>query len=579
MNDNQDAARVYDSKPWAGEYGVGSVEFAPLPYRNLPEMIRAASREYATKPAFSICLDNGLNATIDYSEVDRYSDQFMAFLRHELGLQDGERVAIQMPNCLSFPIAAFGVLKANTVLVNMNPLYTADEMQKQLADSGASTLVIIDMFADKLADALQGTQVKHVITVSVANFFPTLKGLLIRTVLKLKKQVPACPVPAIDFMDALARGKRHLDSGKGAPAEASADDLAVLQYTGGTTGIAKGAQLTHNNLLANIAQIDSINGDRVKPGVETVLTALPLYHIFAFTFNMLVFYRLGGHNVLSPSPRPISNLRPCFEKFEITKFSGVNVLFKGLLGEEWFRNNPPKKLDMTISGGTALHAAVADEWQQVVGSQISEGYGLSETSPVLITNPPNGEVRLGTIGIPLPGTDIRIVDENDNPVPLGEPGELVARGPQVMKGYYNKPEENAVAMRGGWFHTGDIAVMDERGYFRIVDRKKDMIDVSGFNVFPNEVEDCLAKHPDIVEAAVIGVPNREGGETVRAYVHSRNPNLSAEDVIAFARQHLTNYKVPKEVIFRGELPKTPVGKILRKELRQEAEAEAGIVKS
>lgn len=570
MTEHLDHAQAYDSRPWEDEYGLEDVAFRPLPQTTLPELIRDTSKQYANQNAFSICLDNGLTASLTYREVDDYSEQFMAYLRHTLGLEDGERVAVQMPNCLSFPVAAFGILKANLVLVNVNPLYTAMEMRNQLADSGATTLIIIDMFADKLKEGLEGTSVRHVITLSVANFFSFAKRLLIKTALKVRKQIPPCPVPATDFMDALARGKEELDIGKEAPPAAQADDLAMLQYTGGTTGVAKGARLTHANLLANIAQVDAINGDRVKAGVETVLTALPLYHIFAFTFNMMVFYRLGAHNVLSPSPRPISNLKPCFEKFEITKFSGVNMLFQGLLGEEWFRNNPPRALDLTVSGGTALHSAVAEQWQQVVGSEITEGYGLSETSPVLITNPPKGEIRPGTIGIPLPGTDVRIVDENDNPVPVGQPGELVARGPQVMPGYFEKPEEDAVAMRGGWFHTGDIASMDERGYFRIVDRKKDMIDVSGFNVFPNEVEDCLTRHPDIAEAAVIGVPTPSGGETVRAYVHSTNSSLTAEEVIEFARSHLTAYKVPKEVIFRGELPKTPVGKVLRKELREEA---------
>ncbi|RFA31017.1 long-chain-fatty-acid--CoA ligase [Alkalilimnicola ehrlichii] len=571
MTESQDAASVYDSKPWTKEYGVDA-EFKLLPYKNLPELIRQVSQEYADNPAFSICLDNGLHAGLSFREVDELSDQFMAYLRAELGLQDGERVAIQMPNCLSYPITAFGILKANGVVVNVNPLYTASEMNKQLVDSGAKTLVIIDMFADKLNDALQGTEVRNIVTVSVANFFPTVKRTLIKTVLKLKKQIPKCEKPATDLADALAIGKKHLNAGKGKVSDnGNHDSLAALQYTGGTTGVAKGAELTHGNLLANIAQIDYINDDRTRPGKETVLTALPLYHIFAFTFNMLFFYRWGAHNVLSPSPRPVTNLKPCFEKFDITKFSGVNILFKGLLGEDWFRNNPPANLDITISGGTALHSAVAEEWKKVVGSEIFEGYGLSETSPVLACNPPKGEARTGTIGVPVPGTDVRIVDENDNPVPQGESGELIARGPQVMRGYANKPDENASALRGGWFRTGDVAVMDERGYFRIVDRKKDMIDVSGFNVFPNEVEDALSKHQDVVEVAVIGVPNDSGSETVRAYVTSSNPNLTAEEVIEFARQHLTAYKVPKEVVFKDELPKTPVGKILRKELRKEAE--------
>jgi long-chain acyl-CoA synthetase len=576
MVEQANAAAFYDSRPWKKEYGPGvSPELVPLPFKNLGEMVRHQAVEYAGNPAFTICLDNGMTATLKYHEVDALSDQFAAYLRHELKLQPEDRVAIQMPNCLSYPVAAFGVLKAGCVLVNVNPLYTASEMNHQLKDSGAKVLVIIDMFANKLADALKGTQVETVLLVSIAEFFPALKGGLIKTVLKLKKQVPEPTAPASRFADVLAQGKRHLKTTQNVAVERSHDDLAVLQYTGGTTGVAKGAMLTHGNILSNLAQTITITGTINRPGEETVLTALPLYHIFAFTFNMLTFYYFGGHNILIPSPRPVSNLKPAFEKFGITKMSGVNILFGGLLKEGWFRQSPPRKLDLTISGGTALHAAIAEEWQKVVGSKILEGYGLSETSPTLSVNPAQGENRLGTIGIPNPSTDIRIVDANDNPVPPGEPGELVARGPQVFKGYWNRPEETEEALKGGWFHTGDIAVMDERGYIRIVDRKKDMIDVSGFNVYPNEVEDCIARIPAITEVAVIGVPQKEGGERVRAYVVSTDPKLSQEDIIKHCREHLTAYKVPKEVVFRQELPKTPVGKILRKDLRQEALKEAG----
>ncbi|HEX5514977.1 MAG TPA: AMP-binding protein, partial [Gammaproteobacteria bacterium] len=483
-------AAFYDSRPWKKEYGPGvSPELTPLPYRNLGEMVRHACVEYAARSAFTICLDNGMSASLKYHEIDILSDQFAAYLRHELKLQPDDRVAIQLPNCLSYPVAAFGILKAGCVLVNVNPLYTADEMNHQLKDSGAKVLVIIDMFANKLATALQDSSVEKVLLVSVAEFFPTLRGGLIKTVLKLKKQIPAPTAPADTFAGALAAGKRQLQAAGPVAAARGSDDLAVLQYTGGTTGVAKGAMLTHGNILSNLAQIIAITGHIIRPGQETVMTALPLYHIFAFTFNLLTFFHMGGHNVLIPSPRPVSNLRKAFEKFDITRASGVNVLFAGLLKEEWFRQNPPRHLDLAISGGTALHAAVAEEWQKVVGGKVLEGYGLSETSPVLSVNPALGENRVGTIGIPMPGTDIRIVDEHDNPVPMGEAGELVARGPQVFKGYWNRPEETANTMRDGWFHTGDIAVMDERGYIRIVDRKKDMIDVSGFNVYPNEVED------------------------------------------------------------------------------------------
>lgn len=575
MVEQENPAAFYDARPWKKEYGPGiSTELLPLPYQNLAEMVRQASVEYAAKTAFTICLDNGMTASLSYRQADELSDQFAAYLHHELKLQPGDRVAIQLPNCLSYPVAAFGIFKAGCVLVNVNPLYTASEMNHQLKDSGAKVLVIIDMFTDKLATALKGSDVEKVLSVSITEFFPTLQGILVRTVLKLKKQIPAPTAPVDSFSGALAAGKRHVRSSGPIRVERNREDLAVLQYTGGTTGVAKGAMLSNDNILSNLAQTITITGTANRPGEETVLTALPLYHIFAFTFNLLNFYYFGGHNILIPSPRPVSNLRKAFEKFDVTKTSAVNILFAGLLKEEWFRQNPPRNLDLAVSGGTALHAAIAEEWQRVVGGKILEGYGLSETSPTLSVNPTMGENRIGTIGIPMPSTDVRIVDEDGNPVPVGESGELIARGPQVFMGYWNRPKDTEEAMRNGWFHTGDIAMIDERGYLRIVDRKKDMIDVSGFNVFPNEVEDCIARIPSITEVAVIGIPLPDGGERVRAYVVSTDPNLTPDDVIKHTRELLTPYKVPKEVIFRKELPKTPVGKVLRKDLRAEALQEA-----
>lgn len=575
MAEQDKLAAFYDSRPWRNEYGPNiPAELQPLPYKNLAEMVRQASQEYADKTAFTICLENGMTASLSYSETDRLSDQFAAYLRHELKLQPNDRVAIQLPNCLSYPVAAFGIFKAGCVLVNVNPLYTASEMNHQLKDSGAKVLIIIDMFADKLAAALKDTSVEKVLSVSITEFFPALQGFLVRTVLKFKKQIPAATAPVDSFAGALAAGKRQLGANGASEVERDRGDLAVLQYTGGTTGVAKGAMLSNDNILSNLAQTITITGTANRRGEETVLTALPLYHIFAFTFNLLNFYYFGGHNILIPSPRPVSNLRKAFEKFDITKTSAVNILFAGLLKEDWFRQNPPRNLDLAVSGGTALHAATAEEWQQVVGGKILEGYGLSETSPTLSVNPTMGENRVGTIGIPMPSTDIRIVDQNGKLVPVGESGELIARGPQVFMGYWNRPEDTEDAMRDGWFYTGDIAEIDERGYLRIVDRKKDMIDVSGFNVFPNEVEDCIARIPAVTEVGVIGIPSPDGGERVRAYVVSSDPKLTAEDVIQHTRQLLTPYKVPREVIFRDELPKTPVGKILRKDLRAEALQEA-----
>ena len=568
--ETQEAAAFYDSRPWLAHYAPDVAgELQPLADASLVEVIQRVCREHAARTAFTICLDNGLHASLTYAEVERLSDAFAAYLASELGLEPGERVAVQMPNCLAYPVAAFGILKAGLVLVNFNPLYTAREMQSQLRDSGARTLVLIDLFGDKLADALEGTEVRHVVLAGVAEGFPWLKRTLIRTVLRLKKQVPAPTANAGTFTDALTRGGDLLAGQAYTNAPAAPDDLAVLQYTGGTTGVAKGAMLSHANLLANMAQIQQIAGPVIRPGQETILTALPLYHIFAFSFNMMTFFLNGCHNILCPSPRPPSNLRKAFEKFPVTKFSGVNVLFHALCREEWFRSNPPR-IDLTISGGTALHESVAEEWKALVGSELCEGYGLSETSPVVAVNQPTGRIVLGSIGLPVPGTDVRILDDQGQPVPAGEPGELAVRGPQVFTGYWNRPEESEQSLRDGYFLTGDVATMDEDGFLRIVDRKKDMIDVSGFNVYPNEVEEVLDSHPDVSEVAVIGVPAEGGGEVVRAYVVRGNDGLTEQALIAYAREHLTSYKVPKEVVFRDELPKTPVGKILRKDLKADA---------
>jgi len=559
-------------RPWLNEYGAGVPrELEQLPYANLAQLVSASAAKYATKPAFTICLDNGLNATLTYQEMDQASDAFAAYLEHELGLKKGDRVAVQAPNCLAYPICAFGIFKAGCVLVNVNPLYTAPEMNHQLKDSGAKVLVIIDMFADKLTAALNGTQVNTVVLASVVDFFPQPKQSLLKFVLKrVKKAVPACPMPAVPLPRALKLGKGHLGRGLKRGEGLTRDDTSVLQYTGGTTGVAKGAELTHGNLLSNLAQVLAISKPSIQEGKDVVITALPLYHIFAFTANMLTFLSVGGHNVLCPSPRPPSNLRKAFELFPPTKFAGVNVLFQGLLREQWFRDNPPRTLSLTFAGGTALHPHVAEEWKKLVGSGICEGYGLSETAPVVTTNPVGGEIRLGTIGIPVQGTEIRILGDDGQPLGYNQPGELAVKGPQVMRGYWGRPEATAEVLQDGWFRTGDIAEMDERGYLKIVDRKKDMIDVNGFNVYPNEVEACLNAHPDVLECAVVGVKSPTGGETVRAYVAPANDKLTAAELEKWCRSQLTAYKVPKEFVFKKELPKSPVGKILRKDLRQEA---------
>jgi long-chain acyl-CoA synthetase len=562
-------------RPWLKHYPAGvPEEVGELAFRSMPEMLRASAREFGDQIAFTQCMPNGMNGSLRYREVDRLSDQFAAYLRDGLGLEAGDRVAVQMPNCLAYPVVAFGVLKAGCVLVNTNPLYTPSEMTHQYADSGARALVIIDMFVDRLPEVLPRTSVETVITVRISEFFPRVIATVIRIVQKYwNRSLPPITVEHTPFQKALAQGRAQLgDDGGAAKLESylesiGPDSLAALQYTGGTTGVSKGAMLSHGNLLVNMQQMLAMAGTHIRQGKEIILTALPLYHIFAFTVNLLGFYYTGGRNILIPSPRPPSNLKRAFENYKITWLSGVNTLFNALLNELWFKEHPPRHLHASVAGGMALHASVAERWERVTGTPVVEGYGLTESSPVLTFNPLGGEARPGSIGIPVPSTDLRLVDDEDAPTPAGEPGEIVARGPQVMLGYWQREEDTAKTMTGGWLHTGDIGVMDEDGYFRIVDRKKDMILVSGFNVFPNEVEEVISSHEDVQEAAVIGVPDEDRGEAVRAYVVRQNPELTEEEVIRHCRKHLAGYKVPRGVEFREDLPKSLIGKILRKDLR------------
>lgn len=561
--------------PWTSQYPEGtSPEIADVTLPHLAAFVRDAADRYADAIAFTQCMPNGMNGSLRYRAVDDLSDAFAAYLREACELQPGDRVALQMPNCLSYPIAAFGVFKAGGVLVNTNPLYTASEMTHQYADSGAQVLVIIDMFADRLPEVLPNTDIEKVITVKVGDFFPPIIAGIIRLVQRYwDRSIPTIDIPHTPFREALEAGRKAIDRGVDVEAYMDGldhDSLAALQYTGGTTGVSKGAMLTHGNLLSNTRQmLDMIGEDNIRPGTEVVLTALPLYHVFAFTVNLLGFFEVGARNILIPSPRPPSNLKRAFENYPITWMTGVNTLFSALLKERWFLEYPPDHLRASAAGGMALHTAVAQQWREVTGTEIVEGYGLTEASPVLSFNPLSGEIRDGTIGIPVPSTEMRIVDENGEPVPPGTSGEIVARGPQIMEGYWQRPEANEDVLKNGWLHTGDIGVMDEDGYFTIVDRKKDMILVSGFNVFPNEVEDVMTQLEGIAEAAVIGVPDEKSGEQVRAYVVAEDPAPTREEIIAHCRKHLAAYKVPKSVEFRDDLPKSLVGKILRKDLRAE----------
>jgi long-chain acyl-CoA synthetase len=567
----------HPDRPWTAFYRAGArVDIAAPAYRNLADMIGSVAATFGRAPAFTCCLPNGMNGTLSFQQVDAMSDALAAYLRDIAGLKAGDRVAVQMPNCLSFPVAAFGVFKAGCVLVNVNPLYTADEMARQFADSRPHALIIMDMFADKLRRATAGHPIPNIIITRVAEFLPVLPRGIVGLVQKhWDKSVRRIDLPHIRLPEALAAGRARISAGKSAVGtyhqDVTGDDVAVLQYTGGTTGTAKGAMLTHANLILNMEQtMELIEG--VQKGREVALTALPLYHIFAFTVNLLGFYWLGARNILIPNPRPLSNLKRAFENYKITWMSGVNTLFNGLTNEIWFQDSPPRHLKFASAGGMALQSSVAARWEAITGKPVLQGYGLTETSPVLTFNP-LGKVREGSIGVPVPSTEILCLDDAGNPVAQGETGEIAARGPQIMKGYWEKPEETAKTMRGDWFLTGDIGVMDADGYVRIVDRKKDMIVVSGFNVYPNEVEDVLAAHPAVREAAVIGVPDPESGEAVKAFIVTSDPGLSAETLRAYVREHLTGYKVPKLYEFRDELPKSNVGKILRKDLRAEALAQ------
>lgn len=559
------------ARPWTAFYGPHvRAEIGAASHRILPDLIGGVAETYRSAPAFTCVLPNGMNGTLSFAQVDEMSDALAIYLREVAGLGPGDRVAVQMPNCLSFPVAAFAVFKAGCVLVNVNPLYTAEEMGKQFEDAEPHALIIVDMFADKIPDATRGHPIPNIIVTRVAEFFPSMPRGIVGLVQRYwDRSVKPVELPHFRLPDAIRAGRAHRTKDHVKVSDYSAhlepNDVAVLQYTGGTTGVSKGAMLTHANLILNMEQtFELVEG--LEKGREVALTALPLYHIFAFTVNLLGFWALGGRNLLIPNPRPLSNLRRAFENYPVTWMSGVNTLFNGLCNETWFLDTPPRHLKFASAGGMALQQAVAERWEAITGRPVIQGYGLTETSPVLTFNP-LGKSRPGSIGIPLPSTEIACFADDGSQVARGEPGEIAAKGPQVMKGYWRRPDETAKVMRGEWFLTGDIGVMDADGYVGIVDRKKDMVVVSGFNVYPNEIEDCLATHPAVVESAVIGVPDPETGEAVKAYVVARDLALTEHDLRAHCREHLTAYKVPKRVEFRDELPKSNVGKILRKDLR------------
>ncbi|MAX99765.1 MAG: long-chain fatty acid--CoA ligase [Oceanospirillaceae bacterium] len=534
----------------------------PDKYESVVDIFNGFVKRFADRPAFSC-----LGQTLTYSELDRQSAAFAAYLQNETTLVPGDRIAIQLPNILQYPIVVFGAMRAGMVVVNTNPLYTEREMEHQFNDAGAKALVVLANMADKAEAVLPNTGIKHVIITNVGDMHGTVKRLLINSVLKyVKKEVPSVNIPGVVPL----RKALSLGGGKSfTPAKVDRNDVAVLQYTGGTTGVAKGAMLTHRNLISNMMQCHGLFNMILDEGKETVIAPLPLYHIYAFTVHCMVLLHTGNHSVLIPNPRDIPGFIKTLQTNEFSGFVGLNTLFVALCGNETFRALDFSKLKLTISGGMALTKDAADQWKSITGCEVAEGYGMTETSPVVSFNPP-GYVKLGTIGMPVSSTACKVVDDDGVEQPIGQPGELCVKGPQVMKGYWQRPEATAETITDdGWLKTGDMAVISEDGYMKIVDRKKDMIIVSGFNVYPNEVEDVVVSHPDILEAAAIGVPDAKSSEAVKVFVVSKNENLTAAEIKEFCRENLTAYKVPRYIEFRDELPKTNVGKILRRELRDQ----------
>ena len=557
-------------KPWLSAYPEGvPAEIDTSAYSSLVDLMQESFRQYSDRTAFSF-LGRGLR----YSELDRLSQVFAAYLQN-LGLVFGDRVAIMLPNTLQYPIAVAAVLRAGFVVVNVNPLYTARELEAQLKDADAKAIVVLENFGSTLQECLARTPVKHVVLCAMGDRLGWLKGTLVNHVVRnIKKMVPSFELPtAVRFNDALAQGEGCTLTSP----EIHGDDLAVLQYTGGTTGVAKGAELLHRNLVANMLQASEWCGPALKriPAGEIpiFICAFPLYHIFAFNVNLMSCMRMGGCSVLIPNPRDLPAVIKELTKHRFHIFPAVNTLFNALVNHPDFNKVDWSHLQVSLGGGMAVQGPVAKLWLEKTGCPICEAYGLSETSPAASSNPVTSKVFTGSIGVPLPSTDMKIIDDDGNEVPVGTPGEIAIRGPQVMAGYWQRPDETARVMTAdGFFKSGDVGVMDERGFFRIVDRKKDMILVSGFNVYPNEVEEVVAGLPGVLECAVIGIPDERSGEAVKLVVVKKDPALTEAQVLEHCRHNLTGYKMPRVVEFRTELPKTPVGKVLRRELRDQKTA-------
>jgi long-chain acyl-CoA synthetase len=559
------------NKIWLKQYPEGiPAEVDVDAYASLKEIFEQSCKRFGELPAYS-----NMGASITYGALDRQSREFGAYLQKVIGLKKGDRVAIMLPNLLQYPVALFGTLRAGMTVVNVNPMYTARELEHQLNDSGATVIVVLENFAHTLQQVLAKTPIKTVITTQVGDLFPQPKALLTNLVVKhVKKMVPPWHIPnAIEFRDVLRQGRAHtLDD-----VPLNHDDVAFLQYTGGTTGVAKGAILTHRNLVANVQQVAAWIARDLLDGKETAILPLPLYHVYALTSN-LVFMKIGAHVVLITNPRDLPTFIEALRKHRFTAMVGVNTLYNALLNAPGFASVTTRDLKMANAGGMAVQRVVAEKWKQVTGVPIMESYGLTETSPAAISNPLDIEEWTGAIGVPIPSTEAAILDDRGVEVAVGEVDEICIRGPQVMKGYWNRPDETAkVFTSDGWFRTGDMGFMDPRGYFKITDRKKDMIVVSGFKVFPNEVEDVVMMHPGVLEVAAIGVSDPRSGEAVKLIVVRKDPALTEQALLEHCRVNLTGYKIPKIIDFRTEpLPKSPVGKILRRLLREPAKKEAEV---
>ncbi len=553
--------------------GVPAVIQSPE-HTSLTDVIEQAFERYADQPAFT-----GIGHTLTFKEIDELSGRFASWLQNHTDLKPGDRIAIQLPNLLQYPVAAYGAMRAGLVIVNTNPLYTARELKHQLNDSGARALVFLENFGHTVEKVVSDTPVEYLVCTAFADLVPAPKRWIVNALVRhVKKMVPAFELPkAIPFRKTISEGQARPFT----PVTRTLEDVAVLQYTGGTTGASKGAILTHGNLVGNMAQVDCIqkqlrkdNGEYyLKPGEEVAIAPLPLYHIYAFLVNLCQFPQTGQHNILIANPRDMDLFVKAIKPWKFSVITGLNTLFVGLMNHPEFKKMDFSSLKVTMSGGTALQEDVAKRWEEMTGCRISEGYGLTECSPVACANPMGPGSRLGSVGLPVPSTELRFTDPDGNDVAQGEPGELCIKGPQVMKGYWRNQEATDETLMDGWLKTGDIAVLDDDGFVHIVDRIKDMILVSGFNVYPNEIENVVAAHPSVLNCACIGVPDDKTGETPRLYIIPANTALTEDEILEWCREHLTAYKVPRQVVFRKELPLTPVGKVLRKDLKAEYQEE------